>query len=365
MPQRRDASSRREVREVQEPRPSSSVLLLSPTNEILLLHRVQTSRSFASAHVFPGGNLDAFHDGEIPGAGSPARHRDGPAYRMGAIRETFEETGILLATRNGALVDLSVEQRTEARKQVHGNEVRFGDFLQSIGAVADTAGLTPFTRWITPASMAKRFTTQMYLYQLPVSPSREGPPSEMLVPTADGGVEHTAAQFAPVQAFLQRAAEGGIVLFPPQAYLMALLGRFLAGPPAAAADPEAADPEAAALHYAGQRSRLAAFLGQVVTADTERGRRHRTAGIAWADKAICPYHVLLREEDGRVVLGLDKPGPELEGTDRGGDWERVALVKFGAGGPSDVEIRMREDVVGAAAAAAAAAGAPAKTGSRV
>lgn len=123
---------------MQEPRPSSSVLLLSPTNEILLLHRVQTSRSFASAHVFPGGNLDAFHDGEIPGAGSPARHRDGPAYRMGAIRETFEETGILLATRNGALVDLSVEQRTEARKQVHGNEVRFGDFLQSIGAVADT-----------------------------------------------------------------------------------------------------------------------------------------------------------------------------------------------------------------------------------
>lgn len=123
---------------VQEPRPSSSVLLLSATNEVLLLHRVKTSTSFASAYVFPGGNLDAFHDGKIPAADSPERHRDGAAYRFGAIRETFEETGILLATKDGALVTLSTEQRDEARVKIHNNKVRFGDFLTSIGAVADT-----------------------------------------------------------------------------------------------------------------------------------------------------------------------------------------------------------------------------------
>lgn len=142
--QTRDASSKPDV---QEPRPSSSVLLLSPTNEILLLHRVKTSTSFASAHVFPGGNLDPLHDvddGDIPGPESAERHRDGPAYRMGAIRETFEETGILLATKNGALVNLSAEQRDEARKNIHGNKVKFGDFLKSIGAVADT-GSSPAT----------------------------------------------------------------------------------------------------------------------------------------------------------------------------------------------------------------------------
>jgi 8-oxo-dGTP pyrophosphatase MutT (NUDIX family) len=133
--QKRDASSKREV---QDPRPSSSVLLLSPTNEILLLHRVKTSSSFASAHVFPGGNLDSFHDGDIPAPGSPERHQDGPAYRMGAIRETFEETGILLATKDGALVNLSAEQRDLARKDIHDNKVRFDDFLKSLGAVADT-----------------------------------------------------------------------------------------------------------------------------------------------------------------------------------------------------------------------------------
>lgn len=138
--QTRDASSKRDV---QEPRPSSSVLLLSPTNEILLLHRVKTSTSFASAHVFPGGNLDPFHDGDIPGPESAERHQDGAAYRMGAVRETFEETGILLATKDGALVNLSTEQRDEARKNIHGNKVKFQEFLKSIGAVADT-GLCSF-----------------------------------------------------------------------------------------------------------------------------------------------------------------------------------------------------------------------------
>lgn len=120
------------------PRPSSSILLLSPTNEVLLLHRVRTSTSFASAHVFPGGNLDPFHDGDIPAPDSPERHVDGPAYRLGAIRECFEETGILLAKKDGALVSLPVEERDKARKQIHGNNVKFGDWVKSIGGIPDT-----------------------------------------------------------------------------------------------------------------------------------------------------------------------------------------------------------------------------------
>ncbi|GAB0142200.1 hypothetical protein EsHS_00002760 [Epichloe bromicola] len=302
------ASSKREAsagsgssskREVQDPRPSSSVLLLSATNEVLLLHRVKTSTSFASALVFPGGNLDPFHDGRVPAPGSPERHRDGPAYRMGAIRETFEETGILLATRDGALVNLSAEEKDEARRNIHDN--------------------------------------RMYIYLLPVSGSGNSVPSEMLIPSADGGIEHTAAQFAPAQSFLARAAENSIILFPPQVYLLTLLARFLTG--------STTGVEAGPLHYAGQRRRLVSFLGSKVTADTEGGRQHATARIPWAEKVICPYKLLFREQDGRAVMALDKPGPELEGSGRGGDWERVALVKFGGRGPSDVEIRLRDEVL--------------------
>lgn len=138
------SSSSAGKRPLSEPRPSSSVLLVSPVNDVLLLHRVHTSTSFASAHVFPGGNLDPYHDGAIPAVDSPERHRDGLAYRVGAIRETFEETGILLARKDGGLVKLSAEERDAARKRIHGNEVKFLEWLKSVGAEPDLGSCVEF-----------------------------------------------------------------------------------------------------------------------------------------------------------------------------------------------------------------------------
>lgn len=128
---------------VAEPRPSASVLLLSAANEVLLLHRVKSSTSFASAHVFPGGNLDAFHDGEVPPPGSPDRHRDGPAYRLAAVRECFEETGILLAKKGGTLVNLPASTRDEMRVKIHANKVSFADWVRSLGAEPDSLSTPP------------------------------------------------------------------------------------------------------------------------------------------------------------------------------------------------------------------------------
>jgi len=122
-------------------RPSSSILLLSPTNQVLLLHRVRTSTSFASAHVFPGGNLSSFHEGSlgVPTPDSEAMHVDGPAYRLAAVRETFEESGILLAKdKQGRLLELDEETRENGRRQTHGNKIKFGDWLESVGGVPDT-----------------------------------------------------------------------------------------------------------------------------------------------------------------------------------------------------------------------------------
>jgi hypothetical protein len=118
-----------------------SILLISPTNEILLLHRVRTSSSFPSAHVFPGGNLEASQDGDIPSVSHPQRHLDGSAYRTGAIRECFEESGILLAKRNdgsGQLLEIPDEEREKARKGIHSGSVKFVDWVKSQGGVVDT-----------------------------------------------------------------------------------------------------------------------------------------------------------------------------------------------------------------------------------
>ncbi|KAI1314253.1 hypothetical protein F5Y03DRAFT_6446 [Xylaria venustula] len=331
-----------------EPRPSSSIILVSPTNQVLLLHRVKTSTSFASAHVFPGGNLSDFHDGTIPPPGDARRHEDSLAYRLGAIRETFEESGILLAregSKNGPLLNLPTAERDEARKAIYENAISFGKWLESVGGFADTDSLLPFTRWITPPhGPPKRFTTQMYVYMLPLETSADpvlsAAQSEALIPTADGGAEITAAHFDDVATWLAKQGRGDVILFPPQYFLLHLLSRFLTGAPAA----ELGAPEKME-YYAAQRERLREFLRRVPTSAHPGAANHPTSRISWAEKVISPVTLGLRNADRRSILALDKPGAELKGSGRGGDWERVVLVKFDKSGPSNVEVRGREEVL--------------------
>ncbi len=122
-----------------------SILLISPTNEILLLHRVQTSSSFASAHVFPGGHIDP-QDGALPPSEDVRRHEDNEAYRMAAIRECFEESGILLARNKknpNDLLSLSDEERDEGRHAVHSHRIPFQEWVSQHGGVPDTGISSP------------------------------------------------------------------------------------------------------------------------------------------------------------------------------------------------------------------------------
>ncbi|KAK0631411.1 NUDIX domain-containing protein [Immersiella caudata] len=325
-------------------RPSSSILLLSPTNQVLLLHRVQTSSSFASAHVFPGGNLSSFHEGELPPLESEEIHRDSEAYRLAAVRETFEESGILLARRQdgGQLLSVSSGVMEAGRKEVHGNRVKFGDWLRSIGGAPDLDNLIPFTRWISPIGGPKRFSTQMYLYMLPLSNPAPGTPEHQTIihtPTHDGGLEHTAATFDDASAWISRARAGEIVLFPPQCYLLNLVSEFTKD------TPQQGD---ATAHYQAQRDALIQFLQRVPTSRPEAPstvKPHPTAQIPWAEKVMSPTSLFIRRGDRRFVLGLDKPGPELKGSGRGGDWDRVVLVEFKKEGPTGVEVRLRDEVL--------------------
>ncbi|KAI0127026.1 NUDIX domain-containing protein [Xylariales sp. AK1849] len=336
-----------------ESRPSSSVILLSPANQVLLLHRVKTSSTFPSAHVFPGGNLSDFHDGPVPPPGDPTRHEDSKAYRLGAIRETFEESGILLARHAGgndgkgtALLDLSPFERDKARKAIHANEVQFEEWLESVGGVADIENLHPFTRWITPAATPRRFTTQMYLYMLPLqSPHNSSAvpdlaaaaaESDAVVPTPDGD-EVTTSVFEEASTWLERQSRGDIILFPPQAFLLTLISQFCNESSSNNASPSSL------VHYQAQRASLLTFLDTVPTASHPKSISHPSSQIPWAEKVISPSTALVRD-DGRVVLSLEKPGPELKDTARGGDRERVVLVRFARGTATEVEVRGREEI---------------------
>ncbi|KAI3395013.1 hypothetical protein diail_1902 [Diaporthe ilicicola] len=348
-------SSRSEKPPVAEARPSSSIMLLSPSNQVLLLHRVHTSTSFPSAHVFPGGNISPFHEPPLPPPDSRERHRDSLSYRLAAVRETFEESGILIAKRSqddDVLLVVPEAERERARREIHGDKAKFVEWVEGgLGATLCVDDLVPFTRWITPPNMPKRFTTQMYIYFMPLAESprasvgRDGRAVDVDVvqtPTPDGGVEHTAATFADAREWLQKQKNGEIVLFPPQCYLLTLVAQIFdsVSPESVGHDLEA--------RYAAQRRALVDFVRRTPTA-SEGGAGgkalHPSALTPWSEKVMSPHTLFIRESDDRVVLGIDKPGPELRGSGAGGDFERVVLVKFAKGGPRDVEVRGREEVL--------------------
>ncbi|KAE8349333.1 hypothetical protein BDV28DRAFT_141471 [Aspergillus coremiiformis] len=316
------------------PRPSSSsVVLISPQNEVLLLHRVKTSTSFASAHVFPGGNLSD-QDGQCPPVEDPKRHEDALWYRNAALRELFEESGILLAKNqnSGRMLAISEQQRNEGRARVHRNEVTFTEWLkqQDPSAILDTEQLIPFTRWITPINIPTRYTTQMYLYFLPFPLESEktvlgeipaeGEREEIPVPTSDGGIEITEARFLPASEWLRMAGSGDVLLFPPQYLLLHLVSQFL-----------------------DQEPRVANSVDELRKQRTELVDFVHSGSPSWTEKCICPKMLKVSSDD-RAVLGLDHPGPELKGTDRQGEPDRVVLVKFTKGAARQVEVRWKKDV---------------------
>ncbi|QIW99523.1 hypothetical protein AMS68_005041 [Peltaster fructicola] len=330
------------------PRPSSSVLLIAPNNHVLLLQRVKQSTSFASAHVFPGGNVDTFHDGEIPGPVSPDRHVDSDTYRMAAIRETFEESGIVLARNNGfgRLIEVPEAEREEGRKLVHGRKVPFTKWLSQKGGRADIKGLVPFTRWVTPTNVPKRFTTQMYLYFMPTfatSPlqghqagSDELPPEVSIpVPTTDGGIEHTNARFLPASVWLRLAQEGRIILFPPQFFLLHQVAQFLDNLRSPTAYSSVSRDTVPREELESRRKRLLQFV--------------RGGDPPWTEKCISPNVTPTRDgsfrDDGRVALGLNWPGLELKDSSRKGVSDQCVLVEFKREGPRRLEVVSRDEAL--------------------
>src|SRR5437588_2978101 len=162
------------------PRPASTILLLrdaTGTDEIELFMMVRHYEiDFNSgALVFPGGSVDK---GDQDIIASPELYSGGEgldaaalSFRIAAIRETFEESGILLARPRGsnALIDAKQAGEIEAahRAALCDGKTTFLKVITENGLLLALDELVPYAHWITPEGMPKRFDTWFFLAAAP------------------------------------------------------------------------------------------------------------------------------------------------------------------------------------------------------
>ena len=213
------------------PQPSASVIILRDSDacgvELLMLQRHVNSSVLGGAYVFPGGKLDAA-DAQL----DAAQHLDlslahmhatlaepdtapspGAALYVAALRETFEECGVLFAHD-------ATQQTVQAAAQRLANGEAFNSMLSALGLRLLCSAMHPWSRWITPQTSAaavnpRRFDTRFFVAAMPAGQTARHDTHE----TTD------STWLNPQQA-LHQYWERQIELAPPQIMLLAQLARF-------------------------------------------------------------------------------------------------------------------------------------------
>lgn len=192
--------------------------------ELFLMRRGRNQAFMGGAFVFPGGRLDEddtdqkltlcvgrfratdakrlLQEADLPDATALALF-------MAAIRETFEEAGVLLARNvHGETVDLSAPEtaaRVSAyRLELHEKRLTLGELVGRENLQLAPDLLVPYSHWITPEMETRRFDTRFFLAMLP----------EGQVPVHDRMELTESRWMSPAFALAEHAA-GKIVLMPP------------------------------------------------------------------------------------------------------------------------------------------------------
>ena len=181
--------------------------------QVCMLRRNLNSDFVGGAYVFPGGAVDA-DDAAPDVAGlvtgwtdeSASRQVDvdagGLAFWVAAIRESFEEAGLLLARDEaGRIVDLDTDAArwAEHRRAVDSGEGRLIDICRAEGLVLATDQIEYFSRWVTPLGAPRRYDTRFFVAlapegQTPVHDDREVIATRWIRPST-ALAEHRAGRF--------------------------------------------------------------------------------------------------------------------------------------------------------------------------
>jgi 8-oxo-dGTP pyrophosphatase MutT (NUDIX family) len=157
------------------PQPAATVLLVRQVDkfEVLMVKRHHQIDFASGALVFPGGKLDPDDAGsdwddlvEAPeGLGAVER-----GLRIAALREAFEESGLLLArtARGGAFAaPEALSGLHEQRDAIAAGKTSFRQAIRDAGLILALDGLHRFAHWITPEGIGRRFDTHFFIAAAP------------------------------------------------------------------------------------------------------------------------------------------------------------------------------------------------------
>ena len=334
------------------PRPAATVMLLRDTEagpQVFLQRRVKAMKFAPSFTVFPGGGLDD----RDAGVGAAHWFGPGPSWwgqRFGcdpdmaaglvcaAVRETFEECGVLLAGPIGApstgVPRLDAAKLAAARAELVDRRAALPDVLAGNGWVLRADLLRPWSNWITPELEPRRYDTHFFVAELPVGQHADARTTEVT----------EASWYRPADALLAWRA-GDIQLLPPTWISLEQIAQL---------------PDTAAVLAAGETRKITPLLPKarregddlVISLPGELGYdnasvslspRQRpvsvddeSAGLLPADaRAEYPRYEKIRPVTATAsVILADNPSPmTLEGTNtwllRGRDQESVIVVDPG------------------------------------
>jgi 8-oxo-dGTP pyrophosphatase MutT (NUDIX family) len=171
--------------EIAPPKPASTIVLLREGTlapEIYMVKRASQAAFFGGAYVFPGGKVDAADSdprvlSRVRGLTTESAARmqvseeQCKALCVAALRETFEESNLLLAVeRGGAPANLRPQKNLlqEARKKLNANDAKvFPALLDELDLYLDVSQIVFFARWVTPEAEPKRFDASFFLAHAP------------------------------------------------------------------------------------------------------------------------------------------------------------------------------------------------------
>jgi 8-oxo-dGTP pyrophosphatase MutT (NUDIX family) len=215
-------------------RQAATVMLVDdrPDLQVLMMERSANTVFAGGMWVFPGGSVDAadnlerFQHVSMRRTDAEASRlmglpSGGLAYYIAAIREAFEEAGILLALSRDTRqpIDLK-EAETAARFEVHRDHVNEGrrdfiDIIEEENLVLDAGEMHYVARWITPVGPPRRFDARFFVARMP----------ERQIPVHDDG-ELVHSKWLSPREILRRFESEQMVLMSPTLRMIRSLAKF-------------------------------------------------------------------------------------------------------------------------------------------